>query len=286
MKRFLLIAALVSSLCVNAQNNPLWTRFCAISPDGETIVFSYKGDLFTVATKGGNAHQITSNAGYDAYPVWSPDGSRIAFASAREGSLDVYIVNRTGGIPNRLTTHSGDETPLCFLDDNTVAFEANMMPTSKSILFANRSFPQVYQVSILGGRSHLFSALPMQDMSVNARGEILYHDIKGYEDTFRKHHTSAITRDVWLNNKGAFTKLTQFAGEDRTPRWAADGVSYYYLSEQDGTFNVYKNKVGETRPQQLTWHKGNPVRYLSVSNNGVICYSYNGEIYTMQDSSN
>ena len=283
MKRFLLIAALVSSLCVNAQNNPLWTRFCAISPDGETIVFSYKGDLFTVATKGGNAHQITSNAGYDAYPVWSPDGSRIAFASAREGSLDVYIVNRTGGIPNRLTTHSGDETPLCFLDDNTVAFEANMMPTSKSILFANRSFPQVYQVSILGGRSHLFSALPMQDMSVNARGEILYHDIKGYEDTFRKHHTSAITRDVWLNNKGAFTKLTQFAGEDRTPRWAADGVSYYYLSEQDGTFNVYKNKVGETRPQQLTWHKGNPVRYLSVSNNGVICYSYNGEIYTMQE---
>ena len=282
LRKLALVAGALMAVSAIAQTNPLWMRYCAISPDGQTIAFSYKGDIFTVPTQGGTAHQVTSNDAYDAYPVWSPDGQRIAFASAREGSLDVYLIGKEGGTPLRLTTDSGNETPLCFKDDGTVLFEATDMPTSQSILFASRSFPQVYQVSTSGGRAHLFSALPMQDLSINSRGDILYHDIKGYEDPFRKHHTSSITRDIWLNQDGKFSKLTGFEGEDRTPRWAPDGTSYYYLSEQDGTFNIYKNSIGG-RAQQVTHHKGNPVRFLSVANNGTLCYGYNGEIYTVTD---
>ena len=152
------LAATLLTIGVTAQTNPLWMRFSAISPDGQTIAFSYQGDIFTVPTNGGTAHQVTSNDAYDAYPVWSPDGQSIAFASAREGSLDVYLIDRNGGTPKRLTTDSGSETPLCFLDDGTVLFEATNMPTAKSILFASRSFPQVYQVSTSGGRARLFSA--------------------------------------------------------------------------------------------------------------------------------
>ena len=282
-KRFLAgMAAVLTMIGVTAQSNPLWMRYCAISPDGQTIAFSYKGDLFTVATQGGTAHQLTSNAAYDAYPVWSPDGQNIAFASAREGSLDVFVVGKDGGSPKRLTTDSGNETPLCFLDNETVLFEATNMPTAQSILFASRSFPQVYQVNTGGGRPRLFSALPMQDLSINANGDILYHDIKGYEDPYRKHHTSSITRDIWLKQSDKFTKLTSFNGEDRTPRWSADGKAYYYLSEQDGTFNVYKNTVGG-KAQQLTRHTKNPVRFLTVADNGTLCYGYNGEIYTLRE---
>ena len=281
-KRLTLVVALMMTLGAIAQVNPLWMRFCAISPDGQTIAFSYMGDIFTVPSQGGTAHQLTSNAGYDAYPVWSPDGQGIAFASAREGSLDVYVVNRHGGTPKRLTTDSGNETPLAYLDNVTVLFEATNMPTAQSILFASYSFPQVYQVSTDGGRARLFSTLPMQDLSINARGDILYHDIKGYEDPFRKHHTSSITRDIWLDRNGQFTKLTTFNGEDRTPRWAPDGNSYYYLSEQDGTFNVYKSAIGG-QAVQLTHHKDNPVRFLTVASNGLLCYGYNGEIYTLRE---
>jgi len=277
------IAGLLLAIGATAQTNPLWMRYSAISPDGQTIAFSYQGDLFTVPVQGGTARQLTTNAAYDAYPVWSPSGKEIAFASAREGSLDVYIVNKDGGTPTRLTTDSGNETPLCFLDDGTVLVEATGMPTAQSILFASRSFPQVYQVNTTGsGRMRLFSALPMQDLSVNSRGDILYHDIKGYEDPFRKHHTSSITRDVWLKRDGQFTKLTTFNGEDRTPRWAPDGQSYYYLSEQDGTFNVYKNTIGG-KAKQLTRHEKNPVRFLTVAANGTLCYGYNGEIYTLRE---
>lgn len=283
IKRLLAVAAALMAVSgLTAQTNPLWMRFSAISPDGQTIAFSYKGDLFTVPAQGGTAHQLTSNAAYDAYPVWSPDGEQIAFASAREGSLDVYIIDKNGGSPKRLTTDSGNETPLCFLDGKTVLFEATDMPTAQSILFASRSFPQVYQVSTSGGRARLFSALPMQDLSINGNGDILYHDIKGYEDPFRKHHTSSITRDIWLKQGDKFTKMTSFNGEDRTPRWSADGNGYYYLSEQDGTFNIYKSSIGG-KATQLTHHKGNPVRFLTVASNGTLCYGYNGEIYTLRE---
>ena len=283
-RKLAVMAALLVAIVGTAQTNPLWMRFCAISPDGSTIAFSYKGDLFTVPVQGGTARQLTSNAEYDAYPVWSPDGQRVAFASAREGSLDVYLIDKDGGAPKRLTTDSGNETPLCFLDNGTVLFEATNIPTAKSILFASRSFPQVYQVSTEGGRARLFSELPMQDLDINGNGDILYHDIKGYEDPYRKHHTSSITRDIWLKQNGKFTKMTTFNGEDRTPRWSPDGSTYYYLSEQDGTFNVYKNSIGG-QPTQLTRHTNHPVRFLTVADNGMLCYSYNGEIYTLREGS-
>ena len=283
MKRFFFITVLGIALSANAQNAPLWLRHSAISPDGQTIAFSYKGDIFTVAVQGGEARQLTTHAAYDAYPVWSPDGSQLAFASAREGSLDVYIMNREGGEPRRLTTHSGREIPKAFLDAATVLYEAMDMPTAESILFPSSSFPQVYQISTTGGRSRLFSALPMQDLSMNDTGDILFHDIKGYEDPMRKHHTSAITRDVWLKRGEQYTRLTSFKGEDRTPRWAADGKAFYYLSEQDGTFNIYKRTLDGNKEQQLTHHKGNPARFLSVDANGTLCYTYDGELYTLRE---
>lgn len=284
MKKTLIFAALTLSLSVAAQTNPLWMRHTSISPDGQTIAFSYKGDVFTVPASGGQARQLTSNAAYDSYPIWSPDGSKIAFASSREGSLDIYVMNKFGGEPKRLTTRSTNETPIAWRDNEHILFSAAIMPTAKSIFFASSQFPQVYEVNLKGDRPKLFSVVNMEDLSINQKGEILYHDKKGYEDPFRKHHQSPITRDIWLNQNGNFSKLTTFNGEDRTPRWAPDGTSFYYLSEEDGTFNVYKRGVKSADKTQITHHTKHPVRYLSVAQNGRICYSYDGEIYTQMGS--
>lgn len=284
MRRVLILTALTLSLSVAAQPHPLWMRHTSISPDGQTIAFSYKGDVFTVPASGGQARQLTSNAAYDSYPIWSPDGKKIAFASSREGSLDIYVMNKFGGEPKRLTTRSTNETPIAWRDNEHILFSAAIMPTAKSIFFASSQFPQVYEVNLKGDRPKLFSVVNMEDLSINQKGEILYHDKKGYEDAFRKHHRSPITRDIWLNQNGNFSKLTTFNGEDRTPRWAPDGTSFYYLSEEDGTFNVYKRGISGADKTQITHHTKHPVRYLSVAQNGRICYSYDGEIYTQMGS--
>ena len=284
MKKTLIFAALSLSLSVAAQTNPLWMRHTSISPDGQTIAFSYKGDVFTVPASGGQARQLTSNAAYDSYPIWSPDGKKIAFASSREGSLDIFVMDKFGGEPKRLTTRSTNETPIAWRDNEHILFSAAIMPTAKSIFFASSSFPQVYEVNLKGDRPKLFSVVTMEDLSINQKGEILYHDKKGYEDPFRKHHRSPITRDIWINQNGKFSKLTTFNGEDRTPRWAPDGASFYYLSEEDGTFNVYKRGISGANKTQITHHTKHPVRYLSVAQNGRICYSYDGEIYTQMGS--
>ena len=284
MKKILLaLIAPLATASAMAQSDPLWMRFPAISPDGKTVAFSYKGDIWTVPANGGQARQITTNPAYDAYPVWSPDSRQIAFASSREGSMDIYVVGRDGGTPRRVTTDSGDEYPMAWRNDSTIMLKASIMPKATSIMFAN--FSQVYEVSDKGGRMRLFSDIPMEDISVGNDGALLYHDNKGYEDPFRKHHQSPICRDIWLYKGGNYTKLTNFAGEDRTPVWGGDNNTYYYLSEEDGTFNVYKRRIGETTKTQLTHYKGNPIRFLTRSTDGTLCYAYDGAIYTLKEDS-
>ena len=145
MKKLLLaIMLMTATFAVYAQDHPLWMRFPAISPDGQTIAFSYKGDIFAVSASGGQARQLTTNAAYDAYPIWSPDGSQIVFASDREGSMDVYIMSCKGGTPTRLTTHSGNELPVAFLDNQQVLFKSSQMPTAQASILPESTFPQIY----------------------------------------------------------------------------------------------------------------------------------------------
>lgn len=278
----LILATLLGAygLAAQAQDNPLWMRHPTISPNGKTIAFSYQGDIFTVPSSGGTAKQITSNAAFDSYPVWSPDGNHIAFASNREGSIDVWVMDANGGIPKRVTTNSGSEYPLRWKDNSTIMFKASIMPTAKSIIFAG-SYPQVYTVGMDGGRPKLFSDITMDALDINASGDVLYIDRKGYEDEWRKHHRSPITRDVWLKSGDSFRKLTTFDGEDRDPVWSADGKSFYYLSEQSGTLNIYHRTL-DGKETQITNHEKNPVRFLSAATDGTLCYGYDGEIYTVR----
>ena len=87
---FILTSALLFTANVLAENDPLWMRYPAISPNGETIAFTYKGDIYTVPANGGKATQLTTHPAHDTRPIWSPDGSKIAFASDRNGNFDIF----------------------------------------------------------------------------------------------------------------------------------------------------------------------------------------------------
>lgn len=284
MKKLIFSVALLSAaLSTSAEEHPLWMRYPAISPDGTTIAFAYKGDLYSVSVNGGEARQLTTHAAFDSHPVWSPDSKKIAFQSNREGSLDIFVIDAKGGAPTRLTTNSGSETPIAFADNDHVLYSASLQPTAQSIIFGDNTFPQVYKVSTKGGRPELFSTLTMENISIAKNGDILYHDKKGYEDPWRKHQKSPIARDIWLKSNGKFAKQTTFAGEDRSPVWTSDEKSFFYLSEQDGTFNIYRRSLNSSSDKQITHHKGNPVRFLTASSADLLCYGYDGEIYTVKE---
>ena len=74
-----------------AQSNAAWLRYPAISPDGKTIAFGYKGDIYRVDANGGVAVPLTIHEAQDMMPVWSHDGKTIAFASDRYGNFDVFV---------------------------------------------------------------------------------------------------------------------------------------------------------------------------------------------------
>lgn len=79
-------------------------------------------------------------------------------------------------------------------------------------------------------------------------------------------------------------KLTSSTGEDRNAVWTPDGRSYYFLSERDGgSFNVYKATPGSSEVKRVTDHAKHPVRSLSVASDGTLCYSYDGELWTVKE---
>lgn len=300
-KKFLTSLLLLSmAFAASAQDTPLWLRRNAISPDASQIAFTYKGDIYIVNSEGGRARQLTTNQAYDSNPIWTHDGKSIVFSSYRELGKDIYKVSAEGGIPQRLTSHPGSETPMAVMADGSILFSASIQQDAQYGDFPDGS--QVYVIGPDGGRPKQVTSLPISNISIGPDHTVIYEDYKGYEDPWRKHHTSSVTHDIWIyepserrlpdpisiNGKGKFTKLTTFNGEDRNPVFTAGGNSFYYLSEQDGTFNIYfsgslRNNNGKIKPEQITFYKDNPVRHLSIADNGTLCYSYDGELYILRE---
>jgi Tol biopolymer transport system component/C-terminal processing protease CtpA/Prc len=295
MKRKSLIAALLlvfSGGSLMAQNNstPLWMRYPTISPDGKFIAFSYKGNLFRVSSDGGTAELLTSNSAYDFSPVWSPDGKTIAFATNRYGNFDVFTIPATGGEAKRLTYHSADEVPSAFTPDGkSILFSAFIQDNANNILFPSGALSELYSVPTQGGRVTQILTTPAEQAAYSPDGsQIAYTDVKGYEDKWRKHHKSSVTRDIWIYDVSTrqHRKVTTFEGEDRNPVFAPDGKSLFYLSELQGNSNVTMVSLSnQGQPEAISSFTNHPVRFLSVAQNGMLCYQYNGELYTQKPGS-
>ena len=128
----------------SAAEPALWLRSPAISPDGETIAFSYRGDIYLVPSEGGAAVPLTVHPAYDTMPVWSPDSTRIAFASDRYGNLDIFVINADGGTAERLTVHSADDRPTSFTPDGeAVLFGSARLDAASCVQFPTGAQPEL-----------------------------------------------------------------------------------------------------------------------------------------------
>ncbi len=288
-KLFACCLILLSIQATSAQEAPLWMRYPAISPDGREIVFSYKGDLYKVSSDGGTALPLTMHEAHDYQPVWSHDGKTIAFASDRYGNFDVFTIPSTGGEVTRLTYNSAPDYPFDFSADNqSVIFGSARHTVNTNVRFPRGGlFLQLYNVPVNGGRSVLLSATGMEHAQYNSKGDVIvYQDRKGTEDPWRKHHTSSVTRDIWLYDLKTknYSKLSSYEGEDREPVFSSDDQYVYYLSEKNGAQNIYKVPVQlKVAERQVTSFKNHPVRHLTKAKDNTLCFSWNGEIYTIKN---
>lgn len=289
MKKISLLGALSVLLgqMVFGQSNPQWIRYPAISPDGNQIVFTYKGDLFTVPSKGGEAKQLTFHEAHDYKAVWSKDGQKIAFASDRYGNFDIFIMDASGGPAERLTFHSNDEIPYDFSSDGAhVIFGAQRMDIAAHRQYPTGSQPELYQVPLKGGRVDQIWTIPAEYVQSSSDGsKMIYHDKKGGENEWRKHHQSGIARDIWLYDaaSNSHQMLSTFYGEDRNPVFSPDESEIYYLSEQNGSFNVFSMPLeNPSSVTALTQFENFPVRFLTISEDGLMSFSYDGELYTLR----
>lgn len=286
-KTYITAAAFLAAAVSVSAANPMWVRDVKLSPHGSKIAFSYKGDIYTVPSAGGVATRLTTEPSYESAPIWSPDGRTIAYASDRKGGKDIYLMPASGGAAKRLTFNSTAETPEAFSPDGAeIYFSSHIQDPSNSPLFPSRVLTELYAVPVNGGSVRQVLPTPAINISILPDGRFLYEDVKGLEDKWRKHHTSSVTKDIWIfdPSTGKHTNLTDREGEDRSPAFIPGQDTFYFLSERDGgSFNVYSMPLaGGATPKSLTSFTSHPVRFLSAGANGLLAFTYNGELYSMR----
>ena len=134
MRSLLSLSAVLMAALAADSNAPLVLQKATLSRT--QIAFVYAGDLWTVSRDGGDARRLTAGVGTETNPVFSPDGTTIAFTGEYDGNVDVYTIPAGGGVPKRLTWHRAPDTVLSWT------------PDGKRILFASNrdSYAPVQQL--------------------------------------------------------------------------------------------------------------------------------------------
>ena len=132
-----------AALFGSAHAQTLLLRDPAIS--ASNIAFVYAGDIWIAERNGANPRQLTTDPAEESNPIFSPDGSMIAFSANKDDNKDVYVMPQSGGQPKRLTWHPGDDTVMDWTADGSAVYFASAREFNRG-----RS-AQLYKVSTKGG---------------------------------------------------------------------------------------------------------------------------------------
>jgi len=265
MDRWLMMGWLLFiPLSALAQTPIKFARYPAPSPDGARIVFSYQGDLWLAPATGGTAQRLTVHEGYEFAPIWSPDGKKIAFTSDRYGNDDVFVLHLDTGRVQRLTWFSGRDRTL------------GWTPDSQAVIFESQRDWEPYGVRFVPYVARLEGGTPYRLHDVEGTPAALSPDgkqvafVRRDSAWWRKGYRGSATGDLWLHHleTNRFVRLTETDTPDTFPMWSADGRTLYFVSERDGTYNLYAMDIATRRTRQLTHFKGDGVRFPQISANG------------------
>ena len=221
-----------------------------LTPDGEQVVFSWRGDVWSGPSNGGRITRLTAHAAADGYPCVSSDGKSIAFTSNRTGSEQTYKMSIDGGQPTQLTFHSEGTRPIGFTGNNQSLFVTGRR--DHWFRWDTRYFT-ISATAAQSGEQLLFDAYgAMAALSPDGKSVLFTREGMTWS---RKGYTGSKASQIWLKHSDA-EGYERIVGDDsddcRYPVWAPDGESFYYVSEADGTRNIWSYRLKSQKRKQLT----------------------------------
>ena len=238
------------------------------------IVFTHGGDLWISAREGGLARRLTSFAGVESHPQFSPDGSLVAFSGQYDGNTDVYVVASAGGEPQRLTWH-----PLA---DTVCAFA----PDGKSVLFSSgrinapRANPRLWTIGL---DAAMAEALPLDRASYGVfspdKKRVAYRVVAPWDDEWRNYRggQTAPVRVVELSSLQV-EELPWETSKDVDPIWIGDTI--YFLSDRDLAMNVWAFDCKSKELQQRTHFREFDCKQLA-GGHGALVFENGGYLWTL-----
>ena len=250
--------------------------------NGSDIVFSYAGDLYKVSARGGEAKRLTSHAGYEMFPRFSPDGKTIAFTGQYDGNTEVYTIPADGGEPLRVTytaTNQRDDVGDRMGPNNIVtAWTAD----GAKIVYRNRIGSgfggKLYTVAKEGGLSEVIPLPEGGFCSFSPDGKRLAYNRVMREFRTWKYYRGGMADDVWIYDAGKKTveNITNNRAQDIFPMWVGDEI--YFLSDRDRTMNLFVYDTKTKTTSKVTDFTEYDIKFPST-NGQLIVFENAGYIY-------
>lgn len=251
----------------------------AISADGQRMYFTCWGDVWCVERNGAcPARRLTDNVAYDGRPVPSPDDASLLFLSDRFGNYDLFVMPADGGAAQRITWDSNTDYPYDWAPDGSAVLEY----TVRQDLWGNA----IYQTPLDGTKSQRLTGPDQKDdvfgSYLGSGDEIIF--ARGAGDWTRKNYQGASTYDLWSYNRASkiYTQLTDTPFNEMWPQPTPDGAQVYFVTDRDGTANLWVRDMRQQRETQVTRFVKDGVRWPRISADGdELVFEVAGELYVL-----